>query len=54
MKELKYVLEIIKEIKKIQGVRGLHIMAVMWEGIVPSIVKESGLIPTTKSTLILF
>lgn len=45
---IKICLEIIKEIKKIQGVRGLHIMAVMWEGIVPSIVKESGLYPRPK------
>ncbi|MDD3427310.1 MAG: methylenetetrahydrofolate reductase [Caldisericia bacterium] len=38
-------LEIIKKIRKIEGVRGIHIMAVMWEDIVSMIVKESGLYP---------
>jgi len=41
-------LEIIKKIRKIKGVRGLHIMAVMWEDIVSLIVKESGLYPRQK------
>ncbi|MBU4510100.1 methylenetetrahydrofolate reductase, partial [bacterium] len=41
-------LEIIKKIRKIKGVRGLHIMAVMWEDIVSLIVKESGLYPRPK------
>jgi len=41
-------LEIIKKIRKIKGVQGLHIMAVMWEDIVPLIVKESGLYPRPK------
>ena len=41
-------LEIIKKIRKIKGVRGLHIMAVMWEEIVSLIVKESGLYPRPK------
>ncbi|MBU4362183.1 methylenetetrahydrofolate reductase [bacterium] len=41
-------LEIIKKIRKIKGVRGLHIMAVMWEDIVSLIVKESGLHPRPK------
>lgn len=41
-------LEIIKKIRKIKGVRGLHVMAVMWEDIVSRIVKESGLYPRPK------
>lgn len=45
---VKICLEIIKKIKKIEGVRGLHIMAVMWEDIVPLLVRESGLYPRTK------
>jgi len=36
-------LELIDKIRKIEGVRGIHIMAVGWESIVPSIVKEAGL-----------
>ena len=38
-------LELIGEIKKIKGVHGLHITALFWEDIVPSLVKESGLHP---------
>ena len=40
--------EIIKKVKKIEGVRGLHIMAVMWEDIVSLLVRESGLYPRPK------
>ncbi len=39
------VLEIIERIKKIDGVSGLHIMAIGWEEIVPEIVKRAGLLP---------
>jgi len=39
------VLEIIERIKKIEGVSGLHIMAVGWEEIVPIIVKRAGFSP---------
>ena len=38
-------LEIINEIKKIKGVHGLHITALFWEDIIPSLVKEAGLLP---------
>ena len=34
-------LELISEIKNIKGVHGLHITALFWEGIIPSLVKES-------------
>lgn len=37
--------EIIKQIKEIPGVKGLHIMPVMWESITPRVVEESGLLP---------
>ena len=42
-------LELIEKIKKFegQGVNGLHIMAVGWEEIVPRIVTEAGLLPTS-------
>lgn len=38
-------LELIDEVKKINGVHGLHITALFWEDIIPSLVKESGLFP---------
>ena len=41
----KITLELVNEIKKIKGVHGLHITALFWEDIVPSLVRESGLLP---------
>ncbi len=38
-------LEIIERVKKIEGISGVHIMAVGWEDIVPTIVKHAGLLP---------
>ena len=38
-------LELIEEIKGIEGVSGIHIMAVGWESIVPVIVEKAGLLP---------
>lgn len=38
-------LEIINEIKKIKGIHGLHITALFWEDIIPSLVRESGFLP---------
>jgi len=37
--------DIIQEIKEIEGVSGVHIMAIEWEEIVPEIVKLAGLYP---------
>jgi len=37
--------EQIKHIRKIKGVSGVHIMAVGWEEIVPSIAEKAGLLP---------
>lgn len=37
--------ETIKEIKKIPGVRGVHIMAIDWEDKVPEITERAGLLP---------
>jgi len=37
-------LEFINEIKKVKGVHGLHITALFWEDIIPSLVKESRLL----------
>ena len=38
-------LELIDEVKKINGVHGLHITALFWEDIIPSLIEESGLFP---------
>ncbi len=38
-------LELISEIKQIKGVHGIHITALFWEDIIPSLVKDSGLLP---------
>jgi methylenetetrahydrofolate reductase (NADPH) len=38
-------LELIEGIKKLEGIQGIHLMAVGWEEIVPRIVTESGLAP---------
>ncbi|NSW76556.1 MAG: methylenetetrahydrofolate reductase [Candidatus Atribacteria bacterium] len=42
---VKICVEIIGELKKIEGVRGVHIMAIAWESIVPEIVTRSNLYP---------
>ena len=41
----KISIELINEIKKINGVHGIHITALFWEDIVPSLVKETGFYP---------
>ncbi len=38
-------LELINDIKKINGIHGIHITALFWEDITPNLVKESGLFP---------
>jgi methylenetetrahydrofolate reductase (NADPH) len=42
---IKIILEIIEEVKLIDGVHGIHIQAVGWEDIVPEIVERAGLMP---------
>ncbi len=37
--------ETIQQVKEIQGVAGVHIMAIEWESAVPEITKRSGLLP---------
>lgn len=41
----RFSIEMIKQLRAEPGVHGVHIMAVAWEDIVPSIVKEAGLLP---------
>jgi methylenetetrahydrofolate reductase (NADPH) len=41
----KLAVEMIKELAEIEGVAGVHIMAVEWEPAVPEIVEAAGLLP---------
>ncbi len=38
-------LDIIEKLRKIEGVSGIHIMAIEWEEAIPEIVKRAGLLP---------
>jgi methylenetetrahydrofolate reductase (NADPH) len=38
-------LELIEQIRKIEGISGIHIMAVGWEDIVPTLIERAGLLP---------
>jgi len=43
-------LDLIRDIRSIEGVSGIHIMAVGWESIVPTIVERAGLLPRPEPT----
>ncbi len=38
-------LELMKQLRNIEGVAGIHIMPVMWESITPTLVERAGLLP---------
>jgi len=42
---MKICVEIIDQLKQIKGIKGIHIMAVAWEEVVPQIVEEAKLLP---------
>jgi len=42
---IKIGIELIETLKKIKGISGIHIMAVGWEEVVPTLVKRAGLLP---------
>lgn len=42
---IKIVVEQIQELRTVPGVKGVHIMAVAWEEVVPEIVERAGLLP---------
>lgn len=42
---VKIALEIIEQLKEMNSIHGIHIMAVAWEDIVPVIVERAGLLP---------
>ena len=39
------IFEAIQQLTEVDGVHGVHVMAVAWEDIVPRIVEEAGLMP---------
>ena len=43
--------EIIEEVKGIEGVNGIHIMTVSWEAVIPEILKRAGLTPEERGVL---
>jgi methylenetetrahydrofolate reductase (NADPH) len=45
---VKLCVEMIKHLKTVEGVAGVHLMAVAWEEIVPEIVERAGLLPRPK------
>jgi len=40
---IRIAVETIQQLKEIEGVRGVHIMAIEWEEAVPEIVQQAGL-----------
>jgi methylenetetrahydrofolate reductase (NADPH) len=42
---VKIALELINDLKSMEGVSGIHIMAVGWESIVPAIIQKTGFLP---------
>jgi methylenetetrahydrofolate reductase (NADPH) len=46
---VKISVELIQKLREVPGVRGIHIMAVAWEEIVPEIVQRAGLTPRPKT-----
>jgi methylenetetrahydrofolate reductase (NADPH) len=44
---VRIAVELIERIKKLQGINGIHLMAVGWEEIVPRIITETGLLSNT-------
>ncbi|MBW1825031.1 MAG: methylenetetrahydrofolate reductase [Deltaproteobacteria bacterium] len=42
---IKIAIETIQQLKEIEGMHGVHIMAIEWEEMVPEIAKEAGLLP---------
>ncbi len=42
---VRIAVELIQQLREVEGVRGVHIMAIMWEEVVPEIVSRAGLYP---------
>ncbi len=41
---IRIAVEIIRELRREEGIRGIHLMPVMWESVTPRILEESGLV----------
>lgn len=48
---IKICVETIQRMRKIEGVHGIHLMAIEWEEMVPIIVERAGLLPRPKPNL---
>lgn len=46
---IKICVEIIQQVREIEGVSGVHIMAIEWEEVIPQIVEQTGLLPRPSS-----
>ena len=42
---IRVTVELIKQVREIPGVRGVHLQAIEWEEAIPTIVREAGLFP---------
>jgi methylenetetrahydrofolate reductase (NADPH) len=42
---IKLCVDIIKQVREIEGVAGIHLMAIEWEEVVPEIIEAAGLLP---------
>jgi methylenetetrahydrofolate reductase (NADPH) len=42
---VKIAVEIMRQLKDIAGVSGIHLMPVMWESITPTLVEQAGMLP---------
>ena len=42
---IKIAVETMRALKEMKGIRGVHIMAIEWEEVVPQLVEEAGLVP---------
>ena len=45
---IKLCVDIINQVRQIEGVSGIHLMAIEWEEVVPEIVEAAGLLPRPK------
>jgi methylenetetrahydrofolate reductase (NADPH) len=45
---IKLCIDIVNQVREIEGVAGIHLMAIEWEEVVPEIVETAGLLPRPK------
>jgi methylenetetrahydrofolate reductase (NADPH) len=41
-------LDLIKVLREVEGIAGIHIMAIGWESIVPAVAEKAGFLPRPK------